>query len=300
MARAPKTGAAAPPHPSPPPAAHNGPPTEAQIAQHRKDRLAALTARHREADNKIEVQQAKVDAKQALVDAEKETLRDLRSERALVRTAIQHLAPGGYPMDEFDRSYTDMRLKTSIIDIEQRERYRAEIREVHGQPSLHQMELDLERPRPEGANVLVLWRARGYQDGVMGLACDAQGAGCPPEAISEYCAGWGDGQATIARGLKLLKEDVPSPPKAGEVEGAPDWSDWPTDNTQWDAEMKERFCDWYETVPADVTPLILHVGSAAEFKRLATLEREADGFEASAAEVAKQAGRKGGERDATT
>ena len=51
---------------------------------------------------------------------------------------------------------------------------------------------------------------------------------------------------------------------------------------------------------ADVTPLIPHPGAAAEFKRLEALEREGDpAFEAPAAEITKQAGRKGGKTDKT-
>lgn len=292
MAKPPKNGAAAPAAPDPAPQDHNGPPTDAQIVEHRKEVLAALTAKHREVDNRIDVQQARVDTKQQAVDAEKAKLQEIRSERAQVRAAIHGLAPGGYPMDEFDRSYTDMRLKTSVIDIEQRERYRNEIREVHGQPTYAQMELDLERPRPEGGNVLVLWRSRGYQDGIMGLACDPQAAECPPEAIQEYNAGWGDGQAVVGRGIKQLEAPLPPAPKAGEVEGAPDWTDWPVDNTQWSAEQKERFADFYEGVPPDVTPLIKHAGAAAEFARLDALEKSAAGFEAGPDELGKQAGRR--------
>ena len=43
-----------------------------------------------------------------------------------------------------------------------------------------------------------------------------------------------------------------------------------------------------------------HPGAAAEFKRLEALEREGDpAFEAPAAEITKQAGRKGGKTDKT-
>lgn len=221
---------------------------------------------------------------------------EIREERGLIRNAIHTI---GYPLDEFDRSYKDLKLKTSRIDLEAREAYRDEIRDVHGHPRLKQMEFDLEHPRPEAANVAVRWNVVGYQDGLQGMACDPKAAGVPPEAIQDYNQGWGQGQTVVAMGLKSLEAEPPQV-SAAEAGGQPDWSSWPEDNDMWSVDQKERFCDWYELVPADVTPLIPHPGAAAEFKRLEALEREGDpAFEAPAAEITKQAGRKGGKTDKT-
>lgn len=252
-----------------PPADHNGPPTEAQIVQNRKDRLAALTAQHREIDNKMDVQKARVDEKLERLDIEREKLRELASTRAQVRTAIQHLAPGGYPMDVFDRSYTDLRLKTPHADIEQRLMYQREINEVHGHP-FAQLMLPIE-PAIDGAQ----WRTFGYQDGLMGQPCNAAAAGCSDTVtVAAYTAGWNDGQAAIGRGLDSLKAEVTSPPPEGEIPGAPDWREWPVHNRSWNEEQRERFADWYETIPQGEVPTIAHAGAAAEFARLDQLERD--------------------------
>lgn len=293
-----------PQRPAPAPPGDNRPPTEDQVRAHRKERLAALTQQHRQQDNKIEIKRAEMD--------------ELVSVRSTIRNAIHNL---GYPLDEFDRSYKDLKLKTKKVDLEKREVYRDEIREVHGHPTLKQLELDLAQPRPEAANVAMYWRGIGYQDGIQGFACDPVKAGCPPEATQDYMAGHGDGQTIIGAGMKRLRDDEPVRGAAPLIaDGRPDWTTWSADHTTWSDEEKERFDTWYETVPVGETPdLVGHVGAAARFAWLEAEEKrlagggetgpaaeapppapDGDGFEATAEELAKQAGRRTLDEDAET
>lgn len=107
-------------------------------------------------------------------------------------------------------------------------------------------------------------------------------------------------QANAARS-RLAQETAASSPTGTEVEHPPEakpqltdplqpsWIGFSTDPTDWFAAQKRDFEDWFAKVPADVTPMIEHEGVRQAFETARV--RQAEGFEATAEELAAQNGR---------
>lgn len=259
-----------PPKPAPAPAA--GDDQSAIDARARKssvERLAALTNQHRVMDNKI--------------DAVKLTVDELVGEKKLIRTAIKNIVR----LDVFDERYEKLKLKTKRTDLNEIERERAICSEAMGLPMGEQEEMRF-AALPEAAKPGVYWRSEGYKAGIAGEACDPVAAGCPPESIQEFNAGWGDGQAVVVSGMKQLEvKDTKAPgakrgpkpkaalePVAAEpvaetvLADTPDWADYDADPANWDASQRATFMAWYDGLDPDVDTDIEHPGIETAFDRL--------------------------------
>jgi hypothetical protein len=170
-------------------------PSDAEIRQQTQDRLVALRANLLPVERKMAAAQ--------------ETVGALREQTKQIRASIQTIIP----LAIYDEADKKLKLKTKRSDQELYEKQRALAFEAFGLAAGPQAELELQGV-PEAAKPGLHWRSVGYQAAIDGLFSDPQRDGVPPDgdSIQEYQAGFADGTAANARGIKLLKADAKKKP----------------------------------------------------------------------------------------
>lgn len=241
------------------PRAASAQPTDADVRAHQQDRLIALHTKHRAVDNRLEVVMA--------------TVADIKLEKKEVRAAIQN---AGFPLALYDEAYSELKLKTSRIDLEEKERIRGLIREALGLPAGPQA--SLLDGLPDAARAEVFWEDVGFREGVNGEPANAEKAGVPPENVQHYLQGHGKASEHNARGLKGL--DAPEPKRDAEplvsAEDAPFWNDFPVDKAMWTLDQRMKFRKWFEGLGPDDDVEIEHAGALQMFDELEGAESPED------------------------
>ena len=254
--------------------------------------------------------------------AAQDVVAGLREQKLQIRTSIQTIVP----LSVYDEADKKLKLKTKRSDQEAYEKARALAFEAFGLAVGPQAELELAKV-PEAARPGLHWRAVGYQAAIDGLFSDYKRDAVPEDgdSIQNYQAGFADGTAANARGIKLLKTDEKKPkadPKAaalppasipgGEAKAAAKeaaQADAPEiimrdgkvtavgfsqPPALWNDVQREAFRTWFEALADDADVDILDPNIAAAFDEAVASEGEAaaEGFDAPAEELAGQSTRK--------
>lgn len=153
---------------------------DAEIRKANLDRRLVLASQDRQIDVKVEVI--------------REQLKTLLQQRKQVRDAIQGT---GIPLKLYDEAKADS--LTSRVDLEEKERLRAEAREIFGVPT--GVEKGLFDDLPDAAKEEAHWADMGYRAGRAGLDRDPPSE-CPPERQQTYMAEWERAQAEILAAIE--------------------------------------------------------------------------------------------------
>jgi len=165
---------------APPPKPQTRAERDAQIRRANLDRRLILAANDRKIDVRIEVI--------------RESLKDLLGERRQVRSAIEGT---GIPLALYDEAKADA-LKTRV-DLDEKERLRAEAREIFSVPT--GVAKDLFDGVPDAAKEAVHWDDMGYRAGRAGLDRDLPD-GIPPECEQDFLKAWERAQLELAGAVK--------------------------------------------------------------------------------------------------
>lgn len=211
-------------------------PTIAEQRRHLQDKLVDFTAKHRALDNQM-------DTAMSAVDGVRGKVKELRS---AIRRA-------GFPMELFDIGYAKVKLKTKKSDLEAQERMRGLMWEAWSIPYGDQP--DLFQGLPDAARAARYWFLEGQQAGMLGEPCAAP-EGMPGENMSDFTKGWGEGQSSIARGMKMNAQDAAKAKlPVGEGVIRPDWEKWDAaDHHAWSGEQQAAFLVWYNALDAEIAP----------------------------------------------
>lgn len=129
----------------------------------------------------------------------------LREKRSIRKEITAKITSLGYAMEDVERAMTDA--ESNTIDIERRERARAEMREALGVPAGPQADLFgafSGRSVPEAARDGLLAEAEGFKAALMGLPASvpSQFSG----AMQDWLRGWHKGQDRSIKAIELAEQ----------------------------------------------------------------------------------------------
>lgn len=168
----------APPAPKPRPLSQAE--RDAQIRAANLDRRRILAADERKLDMRI--------------DVIKEQLKDMLSERRQVRSAIEGT---GILLKHYDEAKEDALL--TRVDLEEKERLRAEARDIFSVPT--GVAKSLFDGIPDAAREQAHWDDMGYRAGLAGGEREPPST-CPPERKPDYRTGYDRAQTEMASAIK--------------------------------------------------------------------------------------------------